>query len=130
MLRIDKAASQQEIMRALSVALCLGNLELSAFELDKKVIALLKKSGILVVLENQANFEHRLAASPRRVRMIGSAGVAGADSALSSCDVAVYPSELTESGRIELLPFFKEQSVTVTGHRFGTPVKFVAELSI
>jgi len=130
MLRIDKDTSQQEIMRALSVALTLGNLELSAFQLGKKEIALLKKSGILVRLENHANFEHRLAANPRRVRIVGSAAVVDADSALSSCDVAVYGGDLTESGRIELLPYFKEQSVTITGHRFGTPMKFVAALSV
>jgi len=130
MLRIDKDTSRQEITRALSVALILGNLELSAFQLDKKEIALLKKAGILVTLENHANFEHRLAANPRRVRIVRSTAAIDADSALSSCEIAVYGGDLTESGRIELLPYFKEQSVTITGHRFGTPMKFVAALSV
>ncbi|NQV92060.1 MAG: bifunctional proline dehydrogenase/L-glutamate gamma-semialdehyde dehydrogenase [Candidatus Aquiluna sp.] len=130
MLRIQDTASSQEAMRALSVALILGNLDVSAFELDKNVITLLKKSGVRVAIEDQDTFERRLAASPRRVRLVGGAPIVDADSAFSNCDVAVYSHELTESGRIELLPFFKEQSVTVTGHRFGTPVQFVAELSI
>ena len=130
MLRIQDTAGSQETMRALSVALILGNLDISAFELDKNVITLLKKSGVRVAIEDQDTFERRLAASPRRVRLVGGAPIVDADSAFSNCDVAVYSHELTESGRIELLPFFKEQSVTVTGHRFGTPVQFVAELSI
>ena len=130
MLRIQDTAGSQETMRALSVALILGNLDVSAFELDKNVITLLKKSGVRVAIEDQDTFERRLAASPRRVRLVGGAPIVDADSAFSNCDVAVYSHELTESGRIELLPFFKEQSVTVTGHRFGTPVQFVAELSI
>jgi len=36
-------------------------------------------------------------------------------------DVAVYTNPVTESGRIEMLPFLKEQSVSITAHRFGTP---------
>ena len=130
MLRIQDTAGSQEAMRALSIALVLGNLDISAFELDKNVMSLLKKSGLRVAIEDQDTFERRLAASPRRVRLVGGAPIVDADSAFSNCDVAVYSHELTESGRIELLPFFKEQSVTVTGHRFGTPVQFVAELSI
>ena len=130
MLRIQDTAGSQETMRALSVALILGSLDISAFELDKNVMSLLKKSGLRVAIEDQDTFERRLAASPRRVRLVGGAPIVDADSAFSNCDVAVYSHELTESGRIELLPFFKEQSVTVTGHRFGTPVQFVAELSI
>jgi RHH-type proline utilization regulon transcriptional repressor/proline dehydrogenase/delta 1-pyrroline-5-carboxylate dehydrogenase len=129
-LRIEKTATSQETMRALSIALVLGNLDISAFELEKNVASLLKKSGLRVALEDQAAFEQRLAASPRRVRLVGGAPQIDADSAFSNCDVAIYGNELTESGRIELLPYFKEQSVTVTGHRFGTPVQFVAELSI
>jgi len=129
-LRIQDTAGSQETMRALSIALVLGSLDISAFELDKNVMSLLKKSGLRVAIEDQDTFERRLAASPRRVRLVGGEPIVDADSAFSNCDVAVYSHELTESGRIELLPFFKEQSVTVTGHRFGTPVQFVAELSI
>ena len=129
-LRIQDTAGSQETMRALSIALVLGSLDISAFELDKNVMSLLKKSGLRVAIEDQDTFERRLATNPRRVRLVGTAPIVDADSAFSNCDVAVYSHELTESGRIELLPFFKEQSVTVTGHRFGTPVQFVAELSI
>jgi RHH-type proline utilization regulon transcriptional repressor/proline dehydrogenase/delta 1-pyrroline-5-carboxylate dehydrogenase len=28
---------------------------------------------------------------------------------------------VTTAGRIELLPFLREQSVTITAHRFGNP---------
>jgi len=36
-------------------------------------------------------------------------------------DVAVYTNPVTEAGRIEMLPFLKEQAVSITAHRFGTP---------
>ena len=29
--------------------------------------------------------------------------------------------EVTTAGRIELLPFLHEQSITITAHRFGNP---------
>ncbi|MET0990203.1 MAG: aldehyde dehydrogenase family protein, partial [Glaciihabitans sp.] len=36
-------------------------------------------------------------------------------------DLAVYANPVTESGRVELLPFLKEQAISITAHRFGTP---------
>ncbi|CAL4860901.1 bifunctional proline dehydrogenase/L-glutamate gamma-semialdehyde dehydrogenase [Microbacterium sp. MM2322] len=36
-------------------------------------------------------------------------------------DLAVYADEVTQAGRIELLPFLREQSITITAHRFGNP---------
>ena len=36
-------------------------------------------------------------------------------------DLAVYAQPVTEAGRVELLPFLREQAVSITAHRFGTP---------
>ena len=36
-------------------------------------------------------------------------------------DIAVYCNPVTEAGRIEMLPFLKEQAISITAHRFGTP---------
>jgi RHH-type proline utilization regulon transcriptional repressor/proline dehydrogenase/delta 1-pyrroline-5-carboxylate dehydrogenase len=36
-------------------------------------------------------------------------------------DVAVYGEPVTEAGRLEILPFVREQAVSITAHRFGTP---------
>jgi len=35
--------------------------------------------------------------------------------------VAIYASNVTGAGRVELLPFLHEQAVSITAHRFGTP---------
>ena len=35
--------------------------------------------------------------------------------------VAIYDNEVTESGRVEIVPFMKEQAVSMTAHRFGAP---------
>ena len=39
-------------------------------------------------------------------------------------DIAVYFQPVTEAGRIEMLPFVREQAVSITAHRFGNPYKF------
>ncbi|GAB2846427.1 proline dehydrogenase family protein [Microbacterium insulae] len=64
---------------------------------------------------------------PSRVRLIGSrAAVVDAHRALAAAtggdpDLAVYDNEVTTAGRLEMLPFLREQSVTITAHRFGNP---------
>ncbi|WP_318255396.1 proline dehydrogenase family protein [Agrococcus baldri] len=56
----------------------------------------------------------------RRIRLIGTD--AGLRPALAgNATVAVYDGPVTAEGRIELLPFLREQSVSITAHRFGTP---------
>ena len=67
------------------------------------------------------------AARPPRVRLIGPReSVAELHRALSIAidgdpDLAVYDNEVTTAGRLELLPFLHEQSITITAHRFGNP---------
>jgi RHH-type proline utilization regulon transcriptional repressor/proline dehydrogenase/delta 1-pyrroline-5-carboxylate dehydrogenase len=62
-----------------------------------------------------------------RVRLVGSpAAVATLRAALAEAtgghpDLAVYADEVTTAARIELLPFLREQSISITAHRFGTP---------
>jgi RHH-type proline utilization regulon transcriptional repressor/proline dehydrogenase/delta 1-pyrroline-5-carboxylate dehydrogenase len=34
-------------------------------------------------------------------------------------DVAIYAGPVTSSGRVELLPFVREQAISVTTHRYG-----------
>ncbi|GAA3339032.1 bifunctional proline dehydrogenase/L-glutamate gamma-semialdehyde dehydrogenase [Curtobacterium pusillum] len=69
-----------------------------------------------------AAFASAVASGPStRVRLIG-----GDVSALYTAvggrpDVAVYGEPVTEAGRIEILPFVREQAVSITAHRFGTP---------
>jgi RHH-type proline utilization regulon transcriptional repressor/proline dehydrogenase/delta 1-pyrroline-5-carboxylate dehydrogenase len=62
-----------------------------------------------------------------RVRLVGSpASVSAAHRTLAEAvagdpDLAVYDNEVTTAGRLELLPFLHEQSITITAHRFGNP---------
>lgn len=62
-----------------------------------------------------------LAASNGRIRLIGGSAAATAEATGGSPSVAVYAGSVVSAGRVELLPFVREQAVSVTAHRFGTP---------
>ncbi|MCM3697032.1 proline dehydrogenase family protein [Microbacterium oleivorans] len=60
----------------------------------------------------------RLVGPPSRAREVRTALTAAIS---GDPDLAVYADEVTQAGRIELLPFLREQSITITAHRFGNP---------
>jgi RHH-type proline utilization regulon transcriptional repressor/proline dehydrogenase/delta 1-pyrroline-5-carboxylate dehydrogenase len=68
-----------------------------------------------------------------RVRVVSRGGLTASavDRALSGTpDVAVWAHEVTNSGRVELLPFIHEQAISITAHRFGNPNPVIAALDI
>ena len=58
---------------------------------------------------------------PERVRVIGAPAIELARAVAGDPDVAIYGGAVTQSGRIELLPFLREQAISITNHRFGNP---------
>ncbi len=64
---------------------------------------------------------------PPRTRLVGSPAsvealrVALAQAVEGDPDLAIFAGEVTTAGRLELLPFLLEQSISITAHRFGTP---------
>ncbi len=75
-----------------------------------------------VVVESDAAFAARAAReTPERIRHVGPGAATLVEALHGAPDVAVWAGPVTASGRIELLPFLREQSVTITAHRFGTP---------
>jgi RHH-type proline utilization regulon transcriptional repressor/proline dehydrogenase/delta 1-pyrroline-5-carboxylate dehydrogenase len=93
---------------------------------------LLVEHDVEVIVEDDAEWLKRAAdggITTSRVRLIGGdrfSGAAAAASALAdalggSPDVAVYSHPVTQAGRVELLPFLREQAISITAHRFGNP---------
>ena len=69
-----------------------------------------------------ASWEDRLRALPGgRVRLIGGDASQLYDAVDGRPDIAIYAGDVTESGRVEMLPFLREQAISITAHRFGTP---------
>ena len=56
-----------------------------------------------------------------RVRLVGASAATVTAATGGRPDLAVWDHPVTESGRVEALPFVREQAVSVTAHRFGTP---------
>jgi NAD-dependent aldehyde dehydrogenases len=86
--------------------------------------------GLLgVQVEDDEAFRARVARGlPARIRLIGGDAEALAHATGGSPDVAVWSGAVTGAGRIELLPFLREQSVTITAHRYGIPDRDIAAL--
>ena len=128
-LRISESATNFSQWRSVLALLSLGKGELSAFELPKRLRKIVEKSGIRVTVESDDSWLSRLQA-PSRWRYVGQKLIITANSPLANCEVTLYDSEVTESGVIELLPYFKEQAVSMTAHRFGNPNKTIASLEL
>uniref|UniRef100_UPI0028A28DDD hypothetical protein n=1 Tax=Arthrobacter sp. TaxID=1667 RepID=UPI0028A28DDD len=92
--------------------------------LPSGITALLAGRGCAVAVEDDAGWLTRLGTGnglPARIRLIGGERQAVAAAIGGRPDVAVYDQPVTESGRVELLPFLHEQAISITAHRFGTP---------
>lgn len=74
------------------------------------------------VVESESQFVARISEDlPERVRLVGGRADAIYVALDGAPEVAIYADEVTESGRVEMLPFVKEQAVSLTAHRFGAP---------
>ncbi len=130
-IRLAEGASISQLVRML-VAATRVNAPVSistAVPLDEDLIRLfagghspVRVSGVLV--ESDARWHARLQSDelrPSRIRLLGGSAVALAAVLDGDPEVTVYAGPVTASGRIELLAFLREQSVSITAHRFGNP---------
>ncbi len=124
--RLSDDGERHQLLRVLSAAtLARAKVTVSsAHKLPRPMRALLKEWGVRVTIENDEAWLARVAAdgvATPRIRLIGGSSAAVAVALGAEPDVAVYAGEVTRAGRIELLPFVREQSVSMTNHRFGNP---------
>ncbi|QRV01510.1 proline dehydrogenase family protein [Arcanobacterium phocisimile] len=93
-----------------------------AGELPGSFAILLHENGVEVSVESHEDWLANLAAEPAfpaRIRYIGDNPNEIAQVVSGSIDVAIYSEPLTGNGRIDLRPFFREQAIAATNHRFG-----------
>ena len=82
-------------------------------------------------VEKELEFVERVRlAPPERIRLLGGNAPVLYVHFDGNPAVAVWDDEVTEAGRVELLPFMREQAVSVTAHRFGAPDPRFLELAI
>lgn len=101
--------------------------------------SLLREREIQLSVEKDQNWLTRMASSApmigeiagrqvHRIRLIGGDAAELAHALRGSPDIAVYAGPVTSSGRIELLSFLREQSISITNHRFGNPTHITDEV--
>ncbi|WP_285724595.1 bifunctional proline dehydrogenase/L-glutamate gamma-semialdehyde dehydrogenase [Psychromicrobium xiongbiense] len=121
-------ASELEVFRLAAAAYRTGTdvrVSLSA-AVSEVLRQALSSLGAQVRVESTQDWAARCAEElPARVRLIG-AGRAQAEAQLLAAsegnpDIALYSGTVTGAGRLEMLPFLREQAVTITAHRFGNP---------
>ncbi|CAN5410837.1 proline dehydrogenase family protein [soil metagenome] len=83
-----------------------------------------------VTVESDAAWLARAGQLTGRVRLIGGSHLALSQAVKGDPDVAIWSGPVTTSGRVELLPFLHEQSVSITAHRFGNPDKGMQSLVV
>jgi RHH-type transcriptional regulator, proline utilization regulon repressor / proline dehydrogenase / delta 1-pyrroline-5-carboxylate dehydrogenase len=100
----------------------------SAVSLPSPVERAFTAGGVSWVVEDRASWEDRLRALPGgRVRLIGGDASQLYDAIDGRPDIAIYAGDVTEAGRVEMLPFLREQAISITAHRFGTPHRLAYE---
>lgn len=124
-----EGARVAELLRVVAAGVRAGAaLTVSVSEaLPAPVDAALRALGVTPLIEGAEEWGTRVAALARtggRIRLVG--GSAGEVSALAGGApiVAIYAGQVVSAGRVEMLPFLREQAVSVTAHRFGTPHRY------
>ncbi|WP_216648787.1 proline dehydrogenase family protein [Agromyces agglutinans] len=124
--RIAEAATLVDGLRIVIAGLRAGSefRVSTAHELPKGVRAVLAARDIPVVREGDGAWLTGIAAgrlATSRIRLVGGDAAAVTRVLHGRPDVAVWAHPVTPSGRVELLPFLREQAVSITNHRFGNP---------
>lgn len=140
--RLSQGADVADLVRILAAGVR-ARAELrvsSAVPLPSGVLALVARPNALqesvlrirsITVESDDAWLTRAASEkPARVRLIGGDARALATAVGGTPDVAVWAGPVTAAGRIEMLPFVKEQAVSVTAHRFGNPDRAFLSLKV
>lgn len=135
LVRAGAAAEPAQVVRVIAAGLCAAP-ELLTVSLDPAVeprlARVLRACGVSVDVVADADWLTAMggAGAPRRVRLLGADPVALADAVDGDPDLAVWEWPVTRASRIELLPFLREQSVSMTAHRFGNPDPLAASVRL
>lgn len=142
--RIDSSAKLVEGLRVIMAGLAAQApvFVSTAQQIPVAIAGALENHGVKISLETDQEYRNFLADQAAkdsrdflgtalegsRIRYLGQ-DVASIYQALGGRpDLGIYAAPVTEAGRIEMLPFVKEQAVSITAHRFGNPNKFSEQI--
>lgn len=96
----------------------------SGIEVPDAVLAELHAQNLTVQRETDAEFAERARTGgieTLRVRLVGGKRREFCDALQGDPDISIWSDEVTPAGRIEALPFLREQAISITAHRNGHP---------
>ncbi|MDQ0642711.1 bifunctional proline dehydrogenase/L-glutamate gamma-semialdehyde dehydrogenase [Microbacterium murale] len=125
-IRLERASVAEAVRVIAAGVRAGGRINVSApSALPTEVTRWAENAGIVVAVENASRWAARAARLAEtgggRIRLVGGDLRATAAATGGSPAVAVYAGPVLSAGRIELLPFLREQAVSISSHRFGTP---------
>jgi RHH-type proline utilization regulon transcriptional repressor/proline dehydrogenase/delta 1-pyrroline-5-carboxylate dehydrogenase len=139
-IRLSEGVGLAALLRVLAAAtLVRGRFDVSSpMQLPRPLREALHELGVADTVETDAAWLTRVAASgaavdpdglpAERIRMIGGDAAALARTLGDRIDIAVFSGPVTASGRVEVLPFLKEQAISITNHRFGSPTRLTDDV--
>lgn len=142
-IRLCESAPAHESIRVLAAALAAEARPAVSTPraLPRPVAAVLDRAGIAVRYDDDAGWQEHLAElaartgpdSAHRVRVVAGEDRAAREAEVYSAtdgkpDIAVYAAPVVSAGRVEMLPYLREQAVSLTSHRFGTANKLAWEV--
>ncbi|MFJ4171314.1 proline dehydrogenase family protein [Paenarthrobacter sp. NPDC089714] len=130
-IRLSEGERLVELLRVVAAGAVAGSaLKVSsAVVLPDAVVTVFANLGVSVRVEDDGSWLTRAARfDGGRIRLIGGDFTALSAATGGRPDIAVYHGAVTQAGRIEMLPFLREQAVSITAHRFGTPNHLSDEL--
>jgi RHH-type proline utilization regulon transcriptional repressor/proline dehydrogenase/delta 1-pyrroline-5-carboxylate dehydrogenase len=127
-IRLNENGSVTEVLRAVLAGLRAGSdMSVSVPEtVSPETLTSLRSVGLPVTVESDQSWSVKLSGAGdsltnARIRLIGAPASMVTAATNGRPDVAVYDGDVVLAGRVEMLPFVREQAVSITAHRFGTP---------
>lgn len=128
-IRYAASSTPTELLRVAAAAVLASAPVTVSLHEETEVRSALEKAGLQVTVEDDDTWHDRARDLPSgRIRLLGGSASELYAAVGGRPDIAVYAQPVTESGRVELLPFLREQAVSITAHRFGTPNQLSDEL--
>ena len=126
--RFSDGAEPTEYLRVLLAAFRAGNTPLVSASawLENKIVRSLGELGVSVEIQTEHEWQEALGRreeelSGQRIRLVGGSPAAITMATGGRPDLSIWAGPAVTAGRIEMLPFLREQAVSITAHRFGTP---------
>lgn len=129
--RLATGGSVAELVRVLAAAFTAQARVSVSTEvvLPDDVARSIRATGVHVDCEESLAWRERVNdPAVTRIRSIGVSANEVAEAANGRVDLAVWDGPVTEAGRIEMLAFLREQAISVTAHRFGSPTRLARDL--